>query len=154
MTQTQDTPTPYRDYFANKVKHGEYYLDAGAFEVWICRNLGEPLKPKCGTDGREILARLAFTVDDQGCQTDYEKVMTNAAFIVRACNSHDALVEALEAAIPALKQRVDRTEPASGWDLAGKVPEEGMQRQRELHRKAKANLAAAYAALALARWQQ
>lgn len=91
MTQTAHTPTPC----------SPYYLHAGSLEVWICRNLGERLNhtDKSGSEGREILARLAFTMgtgEADGVPLDYEKVMTNAAFIVKACNAHDELVEALQ----------------------------------------------------------
>lgn len=74
-----------------------YYLVPGALEVWVVRNMGEPLlHGKCGTEGREILARMSFKVVD-GCQVDYDDVMAKAAVIVRACNSHDALIMVLEA---------------------------------------------------------
>lgn len=45
----------------------------------------------------------------------FDERMANAAFIVRACNSHAALVEALRMARPYVKSRADAND-VTGWE--------------------------------------
>jgi hypothetical protein len=77
---------------------------------WAQNKYGEPVGP----DGDNIRAKgLALTNSDEA--------QANTAFIVKAVNSHDALVEALRGARPILLMLIDDEYNVDTWGLKQKL---------------------------------
>lgn len=98
MSEGKHTPTPWR------VEKGTGLIwgDCTTFEDGTPDRLGVPV-----TDSQ--LERPWA----QGKGPSYEEMKANAAFIVRAVNSHQAMVDALEAARERLQGDAESCEP--GW---------------------------------------
>jgi hypothetical protein len=85
---SQHTPTPWTATFP--------ITAAGKRDAWVI------------SGGRRSIALMPDTADMQNDEA-------NAAFIVRACNSHDALVKALEKLSDALDELQSCTNPKPGY---------------------------------------
>lgn len=81
---------------------GPWTLETVRTSVGICHKIG-PFPPR---NGRDEPTHACIYVDYPSESPRDKEMLANAAFIVRAANSHDELVAALEAVLKA-------------WDLVG-----------------------------------
>ena len=93
MNTTNHTPTPWTNYSCAIVANYRLKKDFGT----VLREYRTSIA-MCEAEPEEELT-------DDGCRAvgirtpDFTEAEANAAFIVRACNSHDELVQALEAVL-------------------------------------------------------
>jgi hypothetical protein len=84
MTKSQHTPTPWKYEYIDR-NRAIISAPKGANHVYCL--FGEFVGPPDFEKETQAIA----------CKISAEEAAANATFIVRACNAHDALVEALEA---------------------------------------------------------